>query len=297
MRASGRVTPIWLRPVAFAAIGLLHAGVFVGAPWPQAEPPAVAAPLAVRVVPMGKVAEAIDAPELAQVAEVTAVATPASAAQPAEATEIRPETELRPESEVRPESEITPENVTEALAAPDGKPVDEPGTRETTDDARVAEVPALAPEAAVKAVVAETTDLDVPQPKPRPARTPDRPQRTTHRTTAARAPSQASAVAHRSRAEAVTGPVAGADYRALVAAELNRRKFYPPAARASGIEGTVVVTFSVGGGGRVSGHRIVRSSGQPVLDRAVDRMLATLSLPPPPGGVFRATVPIRFGLR
>ena len=291
MQASGRLTPIWLRPVAFAAIGLLHAGVFAGAPWPQAEPPAVAAPLAVRVVPMGKVAEAIDAPELAQVAEVTAVATPASAAQPAEAAEIRPETELRPETE------ITPENVTEARAAPDGKPVEEPEAREATDDARVAEIPALATEAAVEAVVAETTDLDVPQPKPRPARTADRPQRTAQRTIAAHAPSQASAVAHRSRAEAVTGSVAGADYRALVAAELNRRKFYPPAARASGIEGTVVVTFSVGGGGRVSAHRIVRSSGQPVLDRAVDRMLATVSLPPPPGGVFRATVPIRFGLR
>jgi protein TonB len=92
------------------------------------------------------------------------------------------------------------------------------------------------------------------------------------------------------------GSIASANYRSIVAADLNRRKFYPPSARAAGTQGVVVVTFTIGTDGRVAQHAISRSSGRPVLDRAVHQMMAAVSLPPPPGGRFRATVPIRFDI-
>ena len=82
----------------------------------------------------------------------------------------------------------------------------------------------------------------------------------------------------------------------MLSAELNRRKFYPPAARSSGVQGVVIVAFTVGLSGQVTGHSITRSSGQPALDQAVHQMMASVSLPPPPGGVFRASVPIHFDI-
>jgi protein TonB len=140
------------------------------------------------------------------------------------------------------------------------------------------------------------TATDVPEPPVKPARPEKKmkPHRKPSEATAAR--SKASALARQAMANAVTGGEAGATYRSIVAAELNRRKFYPPAARASGVEGVVTVTFTVGASGHVTGHAITRSSGQPALDQAVHQMMAAISLPPPPGGVFRATVPIRFDL-
>jgi protein TonB len=111
----------------------------------------------------------------------------------------------------------------------------------------------------------------------------------------ARARAQARA-ASQSVASLVTGSVASANYRSIVAAELNRRKFYPAGARSSGTHGVVVVTFTIGPGGHVTEHSITRSSGQPALDQAVHQMMASVSLPPPPGGSFRASVPIHFDL-
>ena len=58
----------------------------------------------------------------------------------------------------------------------------------------------------------------------------------------------------------------------------------------------MVVDFAVGANGRVTRHAITQSSGQGSLDQAVHQMMASVSLPPPPGGVFRATVPIRFDI-
>lgn len=140
------------------------------------------------------------------------------------------------------------------------------------------------------------TATEVPEPPVKPARPENKvkPHRKPSEATAAR--SKASALAQQAMANAVTGGEAGATYRSIVAAELNRRKFYPPSARASGVEGVVTVIFTVGAGGHVTGHAITRSSGEPALDQAVHQMMAAVSLPPPPGGVFRATVPIRFDL-
>ncbi len=89
----------------------------------------------------------------------------------------------------------------------------------------------------------------------------------------------------------VAGSAASSTYRALVMAELNRRKFYPPGAREHGV---VFVTFSVSSSGRVSSSHISRSSGVSALDGAVLQMMRSVSLPPPPDGSLSGTAPIRF---
>jgi protein TonB len=108
------------------------------------------------------------------------------------------------------------------------------------------------------------------------------------------AASRAAASSNRGRASAAMGAVSTANYRSLVIAELSRHKQYPPAALSAGVQGTVVVAFTIGPSGRVVAHTIARSSGSSALDSAVNRMMAAISLPPPPGGSYRATAPVQF---
>ena len=108
--------------------------------------------------------------------------------------------------------------------------------------------------------------------------------------------SRAGTSSNRGRTGAATGNVSTANYRLLVIAELSRHKQYPPAALSAGVQGTVVVTFTIGPSGRVVAHSITRSSGSSALDSAVNRMMAAISLPPPPGGSYRATAPVAFVL-
>ncbi|HUO55352.1 MAG TPA: energy transducer TonB [Rhodoblastus sp.] len=89
---------------------------------------------------------------------------------------------------------------------------------------------------------------------------------------------------------------ARASYGATIAAELNRHKYYPPAARARGETGSVGVVFSVGPSGRIVAHSISRSSGSAALDGAVHAMMARAHAPPPPGGSFRGSININFNL-
>lgn len=88
--------------------------------------------------------------------------------------------------------------------------------------------------------------------------------------------------------------MSNAAYAALVAAEINRHKFYPAGARASGANGSVGVTFSIGPSGAIRSHSIIRSSGNSALDAAVGQMLASSHPPPPPGGSFYGSTTIHF---
>ncbi|MCW2275930.1 TonB family protein [Rhodoblastus acidophilus] len=108
------------------------------------------------------------------------------------------------------------------------------------------------------------------------------------------------------RAEARRGAAHGAQhangmspsaYAGLVVAELNRKKFFPAAARAAGITGSVGVAFTIGPSGRVVSQSITRSSGNGALDGAAHAILSSLHTPPPPGGRFSTATSIRFNLR
>jgi protein TonB len=262
-----RITPIWLRPAAVAAIALLHVGIVIGAPWPNGQEPAVMAPLSVQVVPEGQSIEAAGAPQEVQVAEVNAPEVQPNHTAPTEVKEVEPD---KPDDkeEVKAEEVKSAEPETLAYAInPEAKETQPTETKEVTE------------------VLPEKVDL----PKPRPEK-----KKVAHKKPAA-VQSRARAVSQEAMAS-VTGAVASANYRSIVAAELNRRKFYPSSARASGAHGVVVVTFTVGAAGRVTHHSITRSSGQSELDGAIHQIMAAISLPPPPGGTFRATVPIRFDI-
>ncbi|NLH79550.1 MAG: energy transducer TonB [Phyllobacteriaceae bacterium] len=88
-----------------------------------------------------------------------------------------------------------------------------------------------------------------------------------------------------------------ASYAALVAAEIARHKHYPAGAKHAGTTGSVGVAFTIGSGGSIVSHTIVRSSGYAVLDNAVHAMMRGVHLPPPPGGHFSSSVTVRFNLQ
>lgn len=92
------------------------------------------------------------------------------------------------------------------------------------------------------------------------------------------------------------------NYRAGLSAALRRHLRYPMLARERGLEGEVIVQFSVARDGAVRGVRILRSSGVGEFDNEAVALLARVSpLPPLPGSwpaeeaMFAA--PIRFSLR
>ena len=83
---------------------------------------------------------------------------------------------------------------------------------------------------------------------------------------------------------------------------LEQYKRYPGDAQSRGVEGIVMLSFSVDRNGRVLAHEIVRSSGHPELDKEVVSMIERAQpLPPFPPSMpqekLDLTVPIRFSLR
>jgi periplasmic protein TonB len=76
-----------------------------------------------------------------------------------------------------------------------------------------------------------------------------------------------------------------ARYAALVSAWLNNHKRYPETARQRGEEGRAVLRFGVDRSGRVVEYTIVKSSGYPDLDTAIDEMMRGATLPPFPASM------------
>lgn len=126
-----------------------------------------------------------------------------------------------------------------------------------------------------------------------------------HRTASlASAPSTAERKANRSAAPA---PGSYSDNRnalrnwaSRLASQIERHKRYP--SDANGATGTAVVSFSVDRSGRALRTRIVRSSGNSVLDRdAIASIQRSQPLPPPPaeqsGSQFPVVVPLRYSSR
>jgi len=114
----------------------------------------------------------------------------------------------------------------------------------------------------------------------------------TKRAVAAAAPNPGNAAASRAMPE----------YRALIAAHLQRHKQYPAAARSGGQQGTVVVSFTIDRNGRVVSRNLARSSGSSILDTEVMAMIARANpMPPFPSAVTESqmafSVPIRFSVR
>ena len=71
-------------------------------------------------------------------------------------------------------------------------------------------------------------------------------------------------------------------YRALLSEWLNRHTQYPETARDRGEQASPLVRFTVDRSGRVISFVLVKSSGYPDLDAAVEKMLRSATLPPFP---------------
>lgn len=71
-------------------------------------------------------------------------------------------------------------------------------------------------------------------------------------------------------------------YARKVAAEIRRRS--PEETR---LHGNLSVRFTIGASGRVVSHKII-SASDPALGSEVEKILASVHAPPPPGGSFTA---------
>lgn len=98
-----------------------------------------------------------------------------------------------------------------------------------------------------------------------------------------------------------SGEASMSNYLGQIAARLQRQKRYPEEARRNGVRGTVSISFTINSSGRVTGSRLVGSSGVAALDKEARAMLSRASpFPPIPEGMGRSsisiTVPIRFSM-
>jgi protein TonB len=91
-------------------------------------------------------------------------------------------------------------------------------------------------------------------------------------------------------------------YLAALAAQINRRKFYPRASRRLGEEGQVVVHFVIQRNGELTDLRVTESSGSSRLDEAALKTVRRVTpFKPIPAGLateqWPISVPISFSLR
>src|ERR1700744_459712 len=99
-----------------------------------------------------------------------------------------------------------------------------------------------------------------------------------------------------------SGSPVSATWETSLVKRLNQFKRYPGDAQSRGVEGVVLLSFSVDRAGHVLSHQIVRSSGHPELDAEVTSMIERAQPLPafPPSMTddkLDLTVPIRFSLR
>ncbi|HEX7007680.1 MAG TPA: energy transducer TonB [Alphaproteobacteria bacterium] len=282
-----------------AHVGAIAAALVVFAD----EPPGAMSPgvagIEVMLGPMGGPAGAEPAkaepvetplPELEPVEPVEAVETPPE--PPVEVVETPPEPEqVESEPPIAPLEDVITSTAPELAEIP---PVEEPKVEEPPPPPtpRVQAKPKLKPEPPRRPAARK------PDPKP------------TETQTAAIDPAPAGNAGAKPAPAAGSGnetagggvPGAPADYLARLRAWLERHKEYPRRALARHIEGTVLVHFVMDREGRVLSSRITRTSGHPVLDRAVEAMLERAQpLPRMPDDMpqqqLSLVVPIQFFMR
>jgi protein TonB len=97
-----------------------------------------------------------------------------------------------------------------------------------------------------------------------------------------------------------SGNAAESNYKGKVRSKVQRHFRYPKAADRAGIRGTVQVSFTILANGGVSGARISKSSGSPVLDEAaLNAVRGAEPFPKIPDAANRGswpfTIPLQFG--
>ncbi|HLN07705.1 MAG TPA: energy transducer TonB [Xanthobacteraceae bacterium] len=219
---------------------------------------------------------------------------PMAAAPPTPLSELAPGPQVtEAESEARPAKMAPRPRVMEA--ANEVKPTEEvrPEERQADEKRDIPDMPAPDPEVAL------------PPPVPQAAWKPEETKTELEPREAAPIPTALPSVAV--VAEQAAAPVAAQaerpssqtiiSWQRQLVAHLERHKRYPP--RAHGEQGVASVAFIVDREGRVSGIRIVRSSGSAALDDETLAMIRRAQpLPVPPDGILDAElsfiVPVRY---
>ncbi|WP_159585998.1 energy transducer TonB [Chelativorans xinjiangense] len=252
-------------------------------------------------------------------ADLSAAGTPAEMVEPVteapvEATPVEPTETTAAEA---PVVTAVPPTETEAPAEAEATPDREPPEAEPSEP-EAAEIEPAEPEETVTAMV------NVPRPTPRPDYEPPKEtrqaavqpppvRRQAQRSAgsggrdsrdARRGSSEdgqsARANSGRTAARATAiGNAAVSNYPGKIVSRLRRALRYPRAAQRERLRGEVGVAFTVAGNGAVSGIRVVRSSGSPILDQAaVETVRRAAPFPAIPDGAGRSswpfTVPLAF---
>lgn len=147
---------------------------------------------------------------------------------------------------------------------------------------------------------------EIPTPKARANPSPSTPQQPSAPSPATTAPMPAPHVAALATAPAIgratPRPATILTWKGRLVGHLERRKRYPPEARARREQGVAHLSFSIDRAGRLVESRIARSSGSAALDReALALAQRAQPFPPPPrelpGDPIKLLVPVRFNVR
>ncbi|MCD0419408.1 energy transducer TonB [Rubrivivax sp. JA1024] len=226
---------------------------------------------------------------------------PVTASPQASSLDLAPGPEMQEAEAPQPEPE--PEPTPQATTAPEIAPTPPQPKPEV----------ALPPEAKAAPEPDKPQPVKIEQPKPvEPKREPPkRRERTAKQHPSERPPAPRTTAPQRAerRASDAMASLAGAraaavlpSYRQRLAAHLQRFKRYPSEARASGVQGTATLSFTVGRGGQVLGARLARSSGSAALDAETLAMVHRAQpLPAFPPEITQASlnfsVPVNFSVR
>jgi protein TonB len=177
--------------------------------------------------------------------------------------------------------------------APAGELPAEPEVEAIAPDAETMPIPRTKPQRIEVAEAEPPPEPKASEPEPKPAAAPP--------PSAPSAPaSTESGGAGAGGSSATAGASAASAYRAKVAAQLKRKRFYPNAARRDRLTGTATVSFTLNASGKVMAVKVVRSSGARVLDEAAREMVQRASpYPPIPAGLgptITIQAPIAFDL-
>jgi protein TonB len=86
-------------------------------------------------------------------------------------------------------------------------------------------------------------------------------------------------------------------WQSALSAWLHANKTYPDEARRRGDEGRAAVRFTVSRDGHVVEFQLLTTTGSPILDAAVERLLRGARLPPFPSGMDQDQVTVTLQIR
>jgi periplasmic protein TonB len=284
-----RLRPIWLRPAILLLVVGAHIGALLSFVRVTDDKITVLTDIAVQIVPEGETVtetSSVPTPDVAPVvtADQAVLASPQPAPQDApDVQRAKKETE---QTAAPPEIMAPPPKIEAEDALP--IPLEQPKAQRVEK-----------PDATVTKPAETTKEIEVQEASSRAAL-----QAETRADAEMHARQQASltqlgAPAIRAGVENGTGDaprMSLSAYGALVSAEVNRHKFYPPDARGAGAFGNVGVVFTIGPEGTVISHSVTRSSGNAAIDAAVHAMMAAVRLPAPPSGHFLGSIVVKFSL-